>query len=56
MNKDLNIFIACHKKCNLPNQDGYIPLHVGAEGKNDLGYIKDSTGDIISLKTLISVN
>ena len=50
MNKDLNIFIACHKKCELPNQDGYIPLHVGAEGKKDLGFIKDSSGENISLK------
>ena len=50
MNSDLNIFIACHKKCDLPTQEGYVPLHVGAEGKNDLGLIKDSTGDNISLK------
>lgn len=50
MNKDLNIFIACHKKCELPNQEAYIPLHVGAEGKDDLGFTKDSTGDNISIK------
>lgn len=50
MNKDLNIFIACHKKCELPNQEAYIPLHVGAEGKDDLGFIKDSSGENISLK------
>lgn len=50
MNKDLNIFIACHKKCELPKQEGYIPLHVGAEGKKDLGFIKDSSGENISLK------
>ncbi len=50
MNKDLNIFIACHKQCELPNKDCYIPLHVGAEGKKDLGFTKDSTGENISLK------
>lgn len=50
MNEDLNVFIACHKECKLPNENGYIPLHVGAEGKNDLGFIKDSTDDNISTK------
>ncbi len=50
MKKDLNIFIACHKECNLPKDEGYVSLHVGAEGKKDLGFIKDSTGDNISLK------
>lgn len=50
MNKDLNIFIACHKQCKLPNNKNYIPLHVGAEGKKDLGFTKDSTGENISLK------
>ena len=28
----------------------YLPLHVGAEGKSDLGYAKDNTGDNISAK------
>ena len=50
MNNELNVFIACHKKCDLPNQEAYIPLHVGAEGKKDLGFIKDSTDENISLK------
>ena len=50
MNKDLNIFIAVHKKCSLPTEKGYIPLQVGAEGKDSLGFEKDSTGDNISLK------
>lgn len=50
MNKDLNIFIATHKSCTLPEQEGYIPLHVGAKGKDDLSYTKDCTGDNISDK------
>ena len=34
----------------MPNDDMYLPLHVGAEGKDDLGYIKDNTGENISIK------
>ncbi len=49
--KKVNIYIAVHKKCDLPKQDGYIPIHVGAEGKEDLGYLKDnSKKDNISKK------
>ena len=50
MNKNLNIFIACHKDCKLPKESCYVPLHVGAKGKKDLGFVKDSTGNNISLK------
>lgn len=34
----------------MPNDPVYLPLHVGAEGKPDLGYTKDNTGDNISAK------
>ena len=34
----------------MPDDDMYVPLHVGAEGKEDLGYIKDNSGDNISNK------
>ncbi len=34
----------------MPNDDVYIPLHVGREGKADLGYLGDNTGDNISAK------
>lgn len=46
----MKIFIAAHKKFNPPVSDIYVPLHVGAEGKQDLGYLKDNTGDNISSK------
>lgn len=46
----MKIFIAAHKKFNPPASDIYVPLHVGAEGKQDLGYLKDNTGDNISIK------
>lgn len=44
------IYIAAHKKFDVPNQPGYIPLQVGAEGKASLGYLADNTGDNISRK------
>ena len=34
----------------MPEDKVYLPLHVGAEGKADLGYTKDNTGDNISAK------
>ncbi|MCR5224135.1 MAG: DUF4422 domain-containing protein [Bacilli bacterium] len=49
-NNNVSIFIAAHKKFNEPNYKIYIPLHVGAKGKKDLGYKKDSTGKNISDK------
>ncbi|MGN8754267.1 DUF4422 domain-containing protein [Blautia sp. HCP3S3_C4] len=44
------IYIAAHKTFDHPNLDGYVILQVGAEGKQDLGYIRDNTGDNISYK------
>nr|MBP3258863.1 DUF4422 domain-containing protein [Bacilli bacterium] len=48
--KDIKIIIATHKKYEMPKDNMYLPLHVGAEGKQALGYVKDNTGDNISLK------
>lgn len=48
--KKIKIIIATHKKYNMPNDSMYIPIHVGKEGKEDLGYTGDNTGDNISLK------
>jgi len=44
------IVIATHKKYNMPKDELYIPLQVGADGKPDLGYQRDNTGDNISSK------
>lgn len=44
------IYIAAHKAFAVPAEPGYIPLQVGAEGKADLGYTPDNTGDHISEK------
>lgn len=48
--KDIKIIIATHKKYWMPSDPMYLPLHVGREGKEELGYIGDNTGDNISLK------
>ncbi len=52
---DIKVIIATHKKYRMPDDDMYMPVFVGAEGKKDsdgneldLGYVKDNTGDNIS--------
>ena len=44
------IYIAAHKKFDVPRLENYVPLQVGAEGKESLGYLQDNTGDNISIK------
>ena len=47
--KSVKIIIATHKKFNEPKDTNlYLPVYVGAEGKDDLGYQKDNEGDNIS--------
>ena len=53
----IRIIVATHKKYWMPDDEIYLPLHVGAEGKKDaegndldFGYAKDNTGDNISKK------
>lgn len=57
MSSDIKIIVASHKKSEMPEDEMYLPLHVGAaEMKNsdgtsvDLGYIRDDSGDNISAK------
>lgn len=47
---DIKILVATHKKYWMPKDDVYLPVHVGKEGKQDLGFIGDNTGDNISIK------
>ena len=48
---NIKIIIATHKKYWMPQDDMYLPIHVGAEGKTlDLGYQKDNVGENISKK------
>lgn len=48
--KNIKILVAAHKKYQMPKDSMYLPIHVGAEGKDDIGYKKDNTGKNISLK------
>lgn len=51
MHSKINIIVATHKKYEMPKEEIYLPLHVGAEGKNiDMGFQKDNTGENISGK------
>ena len=47
---DIIIVVATHKKYWMPLDPTYLPLHVGKEGKADLGYAGDNTGENISKK------
>lgn len=44
------MYVMTHKKFDCPKIDGYVPLHVGKEGKEDIGYLGDNTGESISIK------
>ena len=46
----IKIIVACHKKCEVPSDPVYFPVHVGAEGKPSIGFTPDNTGDNISNK------
>lgn len=46
------IYIITHKECDAVVKDGYQMLQVGAEGKPDLGYIRDDSEDNISSKNV----
>lgn len=48
--KDIKIIVATHKKYQMPEEDIYLPIQVGSEGKEKLDYIQDNTGVNISNK------
>lgn len=48
--KNIKIVIATHKKYEMPKDKMYMPIHVGAKNKPDIGYIKDNTQKNISSK------
>lgn len=47
---DVKILVATHKKYWMPGDDVYLPLHVGRDGRGDLGYVGDDSGENISAK------
>ena len=47
--KNIKILIATHKTHVMPSDaEIYFPIHVGAEGNEDIGYCRDNTGENIS--------
>lgn len=57
MSGKIKIVVATHKKYDMPKDQMYLPLHVGAAGKKnpdgtplDFGYTRDDTGDNISIR------
>lgn len=46
----IKMLVATHKKYDMPSYDIYLPIHVGREGKDDLGYQGDNQGENISSK------
>ena len=48
--KDIKIIVAAHKPYEMPNDKMYLPIHVGAEGKDNIGFQRDDSGINISEK------
>ena len=46
----IQIIVATHKKYIMPDDKIYFPIHVGAKGKENIGFKGDNTGDNISSK------
>ena len=46
--KNIKVIVASHKKYRMPDDPMYLPVQVGSEGKEDLGYQRDNEGDNIS--------
>ena len=46
----VKIIVATHKKYWMPSDSMYLPVHVGAAGKDSIGYQRDDEGDNISQK------
>lgn len=48
--KNIKVIVATHKKYQMPEDKLYLPVQVGSEGKEDLGYQRDNEGENISKK------
>ena len=47
--KNIKILVATHKKYKMPSDTNmYLPIHVGCEGKKNLGFQGDNSGENIS--------
>lgn len=50
MKADIKIVIATHKPYVMPEDEIYLPVQVGSEGKQDIGFQRDNEGENISVK------
>lgn len=48
MNKSIKVIVATHKPYEMPTDKMYLPVHVGAAGKESIGYQRDDEGENIS--------
>ena len=48
--KNIKVIVATHKVYKMPNDELYLPVHVGKEGKDDIGFQGDNEGENISDK------
>lgn len=48
--KDIKVVVATHKKYEMPNDQMYIPIYVGAYKKENIGFQRDDEGKNISHK------
>lgn len=48
--KNIKIIVATHKPYQMPKDKVYLPVHVGAAGKESIGYQRDDDGENISEK------
>ena len=44
----IKVIVAAHKPCEMPSDKLYLPVHVGAVGKESIGYQRDDEGENIS--------
>ena len=42
---DIKILVAAHKTYRMPEDDIFMPVHVGAAGKESIGYQRDDEGE-----------
>ena len=47
---NIKILVATHKQYWMPEYSVYVPIQVGAAGNEDIGYMRDNSGDNISHK------
>lgn len=45
---EVSVIVATHKKYQMPEDEMYLPVHVGAKGKDSIGYQRDDDGENIS--------